>query len=108
MSASGTAVPALRHGCAEAGAGAKILYLERPDVPLDRSLTAVCCPERKIDSVPAMGVGQLRVWTRSTRPSIRRGRPVLDEALAAGYPTVRLSGEASTVWTVTSPRSTSG
>jgi anti-anti-sigma factor len=83
--------------------GAKILYVERPDVPLDRSLTAVLS-ERKVDSVPAMGVGQLQV-VDSVREAVDPAwqASVVDEALVAGYPTVRLSGEASTVWTVTSP-----
>ena len=82
--------------------GAKILYVERPDVPLDRSLTAVLS-ERKVDSVPAMGVGRLQVDSVREAVDPAWQASVVDEALVAGYPTVRLSGEASTVWTVTSP-----
>lgn len=83
--------------------GAKVLYVEPPNEPADRTLlsmlTAHGVPVRE-----AVTRGQLevRVADQQTYDPAWQDKMV-DEALAQGYPTVRWSGEASTAWGVMTP-----
>ena len=83
--------------------GAKLLYVEHPDEPRDRSLDAVLSEVRG-EFALAVETGQVQVLDlpeETLDPAWLT--TVLAEALGAGYPSVRLSVEASAAWTVTSP-----
>lgn len=82
--------------------GAKILYFEPVDEPAGRTLMGVL-RDHEIRADAAVGRGQLQVlpangeaYTQASMASF------VDEALAAGYPTVRWSAEAETAWSVMS------
>lgn len=82
--------------------GAKILYFEPVDEPAGRTLMGVL-RDHEIRADAAVGRGQLQVlpadgeaYTQASMSSF------VDEALAAGYPTVRWSAEAETAWSVMS------
>jgi anti-anti-sigma factor len=83
---------------------AKIVYIERPDEPTDRSLRNVLRGQG-LEVEDAVARGQLQVFCaddgRVFSPTWQAG--VLRRALADGYSTVRLSGEAATAWTVMPP-----
>lgn len=80
--------------------GAKILYTEPVDVPPDRSLMGVLKAE-EVCADAAVDRGQLQVvQAESETYSATFMERAIDNALAAGYPTVRWSGEAETAWGV--------
>ena len=83
--------------------GAKIIYIEPGDDPAERSLTGLL-KEHAVDADEALERHQLEVYAASPdvySPSWQA--KVVEDALAAGYPTVRWSGEATTAWSVMSP-----
>ena len=82
--------------------GAKVLYTEPVDVPVERSLMGVLKAE-EICADAAVDRGQVQVFPaeRETYSATFMERAI-DDALAAGYPTVRWSGEADTAWGVIS------
>lgn len=80
---------------------AKIVFVESPDEPVERSLLQVLLDEG-IDATPAVGRGQLTVVGPGVGLDADWQAQLVDEGLAAGYPTVRLGGEAGTSWTVMS------
>lgn len=83
--------------------GAKILYLEPADEPAERSFMGVL-KESGIDADQAVGRGQLQVLQaddEAYRPEWQAS--AVEDALSAGYPTVRWSAEAGTAWGVMSP-----
>ena len=83
--------------------GAKILYIEPVDVPVERSLMGVLRAD-EIYADAAVDRGQLRVLPADDEAYSEGFQTrAVDEALAEGYPTVRWSGEAETAWGVMSP-----
>jgi len=83
--------------------GAKILYIEPSHEPADRSLTGLL-REHAVDADAARERGQLEV--RAATPDAYDPSwqaEVVEESLAAGYPSVRWSGESTTAWSVMSP-----
>lgn len=83
--------------------GAKILYVEPPDEPEERSFRGLL-REHALDAHEALRDGQLEVLYASNEvysPSWQES--VVDEALAVGYPSVRWSGAAVTAWGVMPP-----
>ncbi|MGZ4469205.1 MAG: MEDS domain-containing protein [Nocardioidaceae bacterium] len=82
--------------------GAKIVYIEPRQEPVDRSFLSVL-REQDIATDQAVARGQLQVLPADDEAySAERQANVVDAALAEGYPTVRWSGEASTGWDVLS------
>ena len=82
--------------------GAKILYLEPVEAPVERSFMAVL-EDHEIRVDAAVGRGQLQVLLADDGAfSADFWASTVDEALDAGYPTVRWSGEAETAWRVMS------
>jgi anti-anti-sigma factor len=88
--------------CASFTAGAKVFYVEPPYERDERSLLGILA-EHDIDDLPARS-GQLEVLT-ATPTAYDEGwqRAMSEEALAAGYRTVRWSGEAVTAWATLPP-----
>ena len=82
--------------------GAKIVYVEQPDEPVERSLLRLLL-EEQVDVGHAVGRGQLEVVGPAAGLDAAWQAQLVDEGLAAGYPTVRLGGDAGTSWTVMSP-----
>jgi anti-anti-sigma factor len=82
--------------------GAKVFYIEPVDVLPDRSLLGVLKAEQ-VCTDAAVDRGQVQVLPaeRETFSAAFMERAI-DDALAAGYPTVRWSGEAETAWGVIS------
>ena len=83
--------------------GAKILYIEPPDVTAERSFLSVL-REHQVAADDVMARGQLEVLAAD--PAIFCPTwpvRVVDEALANGYPAVHLSAEARTGYDVLSP-----
>lgn len=84
-------------------AGSKVLYIESPDESADRRFLGVLA-ENDIDVEPLIACGQLEVipvHDETYAPGWQEA--LVDEALGAGYRTVRWSGEAETAWTMMSP-----
>lgn len=83
--------------------GAKIFYIERADEPVERSLMGVLrADEIRADVV--VGRGQLEIVPAGDEAYSQEFlTQAIHDGLAAGYPTVRLSGEADTAWSVMSP-----
>jgi len=83
---------------------AKILYIERPDEPVSRSVRSVL-RDHRVDVDDAVARGQLQVFCaddeRVFDATWQTG--VLRRALADGYSTVRWADEAMTAWTVMQP-----
>jgi anti-anti-sigma factor len=83
--------------------GAKVVYVEPPVEPPERSLLGILARHR-VDTDAAVERGQLEVVTAHGAPHdadwLAR---VVDEALAAGYPAVRWSIEATTAWGAMTP-----
>lgn len=80
---------------------AKIVYVESPDEPVERSLLRVLL-EEQVDVSHAVGRGQLQVVGPGVGLGAAWQSQLVREGLAAGYPTVRLGGEAGTSWTAMS------
>jgi anti-anti-sigma factor len=82
--------------------GAKILYFEPVDAPAERTLLGVL-RDHEIHVDAAVDRGQLQVLPADGE-ALSAGffSSSVDEALAAGYPTVRWSGEAETALSVMS------
>lgn len=90
----------VRHGLDR---GAKILYIEPPQEPAERSLLGLL-EEQMVDVEEAVERGQLLVFPADDgvySPTWQAS--VVDHALTEGYPSVRWSGEADTAWGVMSP-----
>ena len=87
---------------------AKILYIEPAHESADRGLVGVL-KENGVDVEAALERGQLEVFSADEdvyRPDWQAS--VVEEALAAGYGSVRWSGEATTAWSVMSPSAHAG
>lgn len=83
--------------------GAKIVYIEPTDVPAHRSFDGLL-KEHAVDVGEAFESGQIEVFAAA--PDVYEPAwqsKVVEAALAAGYPSVRWSGEAATAWSVMSP-----
>jgi anti-anti-sigma factor len=82
--------------------GAKILYIEPLDELPERSLMGVLrASEVCVDA--AVDRGQLEVFPADDEAYSQQFQTrAIDDALAAGYPTVRWSAEAETAWSVMS------
>lgn len=86
----------VRHGLE---LGAKILYIEPPDEPPERSLTGLL--QDQPTAVDAMQRGQIQVVLADGAaydPAWQQS--VVERALLQGYPSVRWSGDATTAWQV--------
>jgi anti-anti-sigma factor len=81
---------------------AKIVYVESPDEPTERTLFQVLL-EAHVDVTAAVGRGQLQVVGPGDGLGAAWQAHVVHEGLADGYPEVRVGGEAGTSWTVMSP-----
>jgi anti-anti-sigma factor len=82
---------------------AKIIYIEPTDEPTHRSFSGLL-EEHAVDVGEAFESGQLEVFTAT--PDVYEPAwqsKVVEAALAAGYPSVRWSGEAATAWSVMAP-----
>lgn len=78
--------------------GARILYIEPHDVPVERSLLHVL-DEHSVAVADAVASGQLTVLAADAEVYSPTWRAqMVDEALAEGYPTVRWSGETRTAY----------
>jgi anti-anti-sigma factor len=83
--------------------GAKILYIERPDEPVERSLMGVLRAD-EVRADAAVDRGQLEIVPAGDEAYSQEFQTqAIHDGLAMGYPTVRLSGEAETAWSVMSP-----
>lgn len=83
--------------------GAKVLYIEPPSEPADRSFLRLLAAHR-VDVGRAVEGGQLEVFTADSGTYDPHWQAaVVDTALASGYPDVRWSGEAVTAWGVMPP-----
>ena len=83
--------------------GAKLLYIEAPEEPVERSFTTVL-DEHGLDAAGAAGDGQLEVFPADdSHYSPTWQASVVDDTLADGYPAVFWSGEAFTAWDVMPP-----
>lgn len=83
--------------------GAKILYVEPYGEHFERALPWLL-REHAIDAEAALASGQLQVVEASPETyDTRWQEKVSQEALTAGYPSVRWSAEATTAWSVMSP-----
>lgn len=82
---------------------AKIFYIEPMNERPERSLTRLL-DEYGVEADASLASGQLQVFEASTEVySPAWQDKVSQEALAAGHPTVRWSGEAGTAWSVMPP-----
>jgi anti-anti-sigma factor len=81
--------------------GAKILYIEPPDEPPERSYVGVL-GEGGVDADVLVEHGQLQVFSADDDRVYDAAwqTSVIDDALSDGYPTVRMSGEARTAWSL--------
>lgn len=79
--------------------GAKILYIELPDELADRALSGLI--QDQPDAGEAVERGQIRVIPadRTAYDPVWQAS-VVEDALRQGYPSVRLSAEATTAWSV--------
>ena len=83
--------------------GERVVYIEPPGVPVSRSLGAVLA-EQRVPLDGAVDRGQLRIVVADHDVYSPDGLSALvDQALAQGYPRVRMSGEAETAHEVMSP-----
>lgn len=83
--------------------GAKVLYIEPPFEPADRSFLGLLA-EHAVEVGAALERRQLEVFVADDEaydPDWQSG--MVDNALADGYPAVQWSGEATTAWGVMSP-----
>jgi anti-anti-sigma regulatory factor len=81
---------------------AKIVYVESAQVPAAQSLLNLLT-EQHIDVAPAVRRGQLQVVDPNVGLGPRWQAQLVEDGLAAGYPAVRLGGDAGTAATVMSP-----
>jgi anti-anti-sigma factor len=81
---------------------AKIVYVESPDEPVERSLFRVLLEEHA-ELRHAVDRGQLQIVGPDVGLGAEWHTHVVQEGLAAGYPAVRLGGEAGTFWTMSAP-----
>jgi anti-anti-sigma factor len=81
---------------------AKIVYVESADVSPARSLLHVL-RDGDVDVTAELDGGRLQIVDPDVGLGPTWQAELVAEGLAAGYPTVRLGGDASTSWTVMSP-----
>ena len=77
----------------------RIVYLEAADEPADRSLLGVLATHH-VDVTRAVDRGQLQVVDPAVGVGSAWQTALVEEGLRAGYPAVRLAGEARTSWQV--------
>ena len=83
--------------------GAKIIYIEPPDQPPERSFLGVL-RDRAVAVDGALARGQIQVFTADEEVYCPDWQDdVVETELAAGYSSVRWSGEATTAWSVMTP-----
>lgn len=83
-------------------AEAKIVYVEPADAPAERSLMQVLSDDH-VDVTRAVGRGQLQVVDPRAGLGTAWQAALVEDGLDAGYPAVRLGGDAGTSWSVMSP-----
>ena len=80
--------------------GAKVLYIEPPQEPTERSFTTLLA-EHGVDAARAVSRGQLEVFPADDdHYSPTWQASVVEDTLAHGYPAVFWSGEAFSAWDV--------